>query len=313
MAKAHIQLALTYKESKIRYPVYVSEKIDGVPLAFRFSHSKHFGWMPGGLPTTRPGKTAVSATPLHANIARVLERVPDLQKYGVVELIGETTHPDYPEFKDVSGIVRRQEPCSELVFNGFDLIVKDKHGTVIPFEERYALLEQVGIAAATFGDAWPARSVNVISQWLSHDAEDVRLAMSAINIESKAVRLEGYVFRDPKDSHVPGARNSGYMKLVVRPTLDLLVVGFDEATDAKTGEPKGMVGRVNVIYKGKLEGVGPGKLTHKERTALWQQYGSATVNRVAEVSYKHDPSYNGIREGTFQHWRDDKTVGETDD
>jgi hypothetical protein len=75
-----------------------------------------------------------------------------------------------------------------------------------------------------------------------------------------------------------------------------------------------MVGRINVIYKGKKTGCGPGKLTHPERTKLWaawvaggQQWADDAPKIIATIKAKRDPSYTGLRPPTFQHWREDKT------
>ncbi|MCP4647185.1 MAG: hypothetical protein GY852_05520, partial [bacterium] len=90
-------------------------------------------------------------------------------------------------------------------------------------------------------------------------------------------------------------------------TLDLMVVGFEEAID-KHGFPKGMVGRIQIMYKGKQIGAGPGKLSHVERTKYWDIYKKGLfLPQLAEIAYKPDPSYDALREARFQCWRSDKT------
>ena len=82
---------------------------------------------------------------------------------------------------------------------------------------------------------------------------------------------------------------------------------------SKNSEPLGMVGSLIAMYKGKPVGVGPGKLSHEERRDLWKEYMAVvsryiiTPPRIAQVKVKRDPSYSGLRQPTFQHWRDDQT------
>jgi ATP-dependent DNA ligase len=120
---------------------------------------------------------------------------------------------------------------------------------------------------------------------------------------------EGMVIRDANGKFEPGKRTWCYQKYVPRPTIDLRVVDFEEAT-TEAGEPKGMVGRVIVSYKGKEIGCGPGKLTHAERTILWNDFTVWGIDcletPIATIQYKEDASYEALREPTFQHWRDDK-------
>jgi hypothetical protein len=122
---------------------------------------------------------------------------------------------------------------------------------------------------------------------------------------------EGMVIRDAPGKFEPGKRTWCYQKYVPRPTIDLRVHSAEEAISA-TGQPLGMVGRLNFWFNGRTIGVGPGKLTHAERTRLWQDvYLSGLTwdngaGPMACIQYKADESYDDLREPTFQHWRTDK-------
>ena len=60
-------------------------------------------------------------------------------------------------------------------------------------------------------------------------------------------------------------------------------------------------------YKGTEIGIGPGRLTHDERTALWVHFQTGMLHkRMAQIKYKSDDSYDALRQPTFQFWRDDK-------
>ena len=80
-----------------------------------------------------------------------------------------------------------------------------------------------------------------------------------------------------------------------------------------------MVGRLIVSYKGLTIGVGPGRLTHGERTSLWtcreaylrteqdgHRWKELLPGRIAQIKYKADDSYDALRQPTFQHWRPEK-------
>jgi ATP-dependent DNA ligase len=212
----------------------------------------------------------------------------------VLTFVGEVTHEHYTDFKDVSGVVRRQTPQDGLVLNLFDFnaSVFDKDE---PFSKRNFVLALL-IPHNT-------REVRKVLQFpcTSDVVEGVFDAFMA-----QKPSAEGMIVRDANGKFEPGKRTWCYQKLLRKPTIDLYVTGFEEAT-TEAGEPKGMVGRVLISYKGKEIGCGPGKLTHAERIALWQEYCAfGAVKRMATIQYKEDQSYEALREPTFQHWRHDK-------
>jgi ATP-dependent DNA ligase len=132
--------------------------------------------------------------------------------------------------------------------------------------------------------------------------------------QEKFPKAEGAVLHAYGKQWNPGKRCWGTQKLKGEPTIDLRVVGFEEAV-SEAGEPKGMVGRINVELAradGTVEivGVGPGKLTHEERFHLWRTRNSTKVedmNLIAEIKYMPDATYGKLRQPTFQQWRPDKT------
>ena len=78
--------------------------------------------------------------------------------------------------------------------------------------------------------------------------------------------------------------------------------------------------RINCWYKDQVIGVGPGKMKHAERKLEWEAWENAVQHdavpegplvtgkgRVLQVEYKKDPSYEALREPTFQCWRPDKS------
>ena len=66
-----------------------------------------------------------------------------------------------------------------------------------------------------------------------------------------------------------------------------------------------MIGALYVSYKGKAVKTGAGKMTHTERKMVWdnpEQY----IGKICKVKAKVDPTYDKLRQPTFQAWHEDK-------
>ena len=104
------------------------------------------------------------------------------------------------------------------------------------------------------------------------------------------------------------------MKLKPHETLDIEVIGYEEAVD-KYKRPKDMVGGIIVklwhMENGTLvasqSNIGPGCMTLRERKIEWAKFKQGKFRtRIAEVHSMPDDTYNGLREGRWIRWRDDK-------
>ena len=293
---AHLQLAKGYNPAKLGDKVFASVKLDGVPVRIDLRYDKE--WFVDSV-LSRQGKPVPSTEFIVRNLRKAIQSALPSGLYWGKKLtfVGEVTHEHYKDFKDVSGIVRRQEPQTGLILNIFDFYDYSKCDY---FAWRYNCLKYImdELAVMRFSD------VRVIRQY----------AISKKEIESFFDKTlyhtdEGGVIRDANDKWAPGKRTWGYQKYLIEPTIDLHITGFEEARD-QHGEPMGMVGRVLASYQGRTIGVGPGKLTHNERMQLWVEYCNKgqhiTHPRIACIKYKKDPSYTDLRQPTFQHWRYDK-------
>jgi ATP-dependent DNA ligase len=129
---------------------------------------------------------------------------------------------------------------------------------------------------------------------------------------------EGNVLHSWYKVFQPGKRCWGTQRMKPVPTIDLMIVGFEEAHSAD-GNPLGMVGRVlaeyntmgfdaeGAVHNYQIIGVGPGALNHTERKNLWRMYKQGKfAPRIAEIRYMRDDSYDALRQPTFKQWRDDK-------
>lgn len=284
-----IPLAKGFSEKHLKFPVLLSRKFDGVPVRIDiYSH----GWTS----VTRQGKDMPS---IRALVQEFVDRYTDPDDvYDCVTpitIIGEVVqHGNWDaDFKDTSGIVRRQEDQSHrLAIMLFECDVQDT------FIERHQWMEDY--LSHIHGRVHVVEQVAVenMEQLQQHQQEFNRLFPKA----------EGLVARNHDDPWAPGKRSWGYQKLLNEPTIDLFIVGCEEAVCGKTGAGKGMAGRLIASYKGEHIGIGPGKLSHAERARIAAENGFGIWNapRLAQIKHKGDDSYDALRQPTFQYWRDDK-------
>jgi len=289
-----LQLAQSkFTPKKLPYNVLVSEKLDGVPIRMDFD-------ITDGVVAVRARTRQDEHSYSTQFIQQFLAHKMLCWRNAKLTLVGEVTHETYTDFKDISGVVRRQEPQTGLIYNIFDFYDEARPDD--------------GFARRLFAAAcllkMQTQSIRFIPQ--SYIKREKITDWFAQNLRSGA---EGGIIRDPDEKWQPGKRTWGYQKYVQDQTIDLRLHSVEEAT-SETGVPLGMAGRLNFWYKGGTIGVGPGKLTHLERRRLWQQWSrdrhpvcqsyTPDSGPMACIQYKRDDSYDALRQPTFQHWRTDK-------
>lgn len=289
MANETIMLAKTFSDSKkLTYPGRLTEKLDGVPGDFYYR--RELGMIHA---RSRQGEE------LHS-VPHIKEALTGILINGM-HVIGELWHPDY-DFKEISGFVRRKEPCEEslkLTLNVFDAYVEGKEDT--PYQERMVQLADLLIKT----DKVTGHTVRIIPGKIIENAEEFDEVYKNFILSNPTA--EGVVFRTlsgPKSYWKAAWRSPGMVKRKITETEDLPIHGFEEAV-SKEGDPLGMVGRIEVLYKGNVIGVGPGKLKHAERVELWENQKDY-IDKTIEVAYMPDPSYDALREARFHRFRPDK-------
>ena len=266
--------------------ILASEKYDGVPIRVDVLNGKAHA-------VTRQAKPVTSCDHL-------VEACWDM---GPGTYVMEVQLPGRP-FKESSGAVRRNEPNTQLVGRVFDFL--PPNGYELDLDQRLAeLRRRYSDNPSPF--VWPARQTLVAKAQLEQARDLVSFLCAHCDIDNHPL-LEGFILRSADERWSPGKRVPTYQKVLDEPTLDLKIVGFTEAHSA-AGKRLRMVGGLIANYKAGTVGVGPGKLTHRERKALWEDFwaGANVLPRIAQVKVKKDASYDGLRQPTFQHWRDDKT------
>lgn len=292
MGTSTIPLAKGLDLKKMEYPALLSIKKDGVPVKFTFRfNGRTYDWYA----ETRQGTECLSV-PVYAT--KIAERLAACGCSGDYVFVAEITHETIKDFKDVSGLVRKKTPQTGFILNVFDYF--HLSGEELGFQDRIAgaslIMSQVNLPF-----------INMLVHWDCIDMEDAEAHIKVL--QEAHPEEEGFILRASNALWKPNSRHWDYQKVVVDPTADCFVIQFEEMVD-KYKEPMGMVGAVIVDYKGTPQKVGAGKLSHTERKKLFDMFGTYPISKedraIATIKYKRDASYDGLRQGTFQHWRPEK-------
>lgn len=298
MSKEVIMLAKTYKKPKdLHFPIIVTEKLDGV-AADVYKDKTGRVWA-----RSRQDET-------YHSVPHIIGFLKPLLPKGA-HVVGELYCPDM-DFKDISGDARRQEVTAHnLSLYVYDYYVEGKEDT--DYATRMGQLQD--LIAKCVDKNTPVRFITGKVLQDQDQFDDFVAAFKKLkpNAEGMMIRaMEG-----PKSYYKQGWRSPGMLKNKLTETIDLRIHSFEEAID-KNGKPKGMVGRINVLFAGTVEsdckndfgitqviGVGPGKMSHAERTRVWAEREQYT-GRTIEVAYMPDDSYDALREPRFYRFRPDK-------
>lgn len=291
-------LAKTYKSHKdLDFPVNITEKLDGVPGDFYNDN--------GTIKCrSRQGEEITS-------VSHICDELYDIL-YPGMHLIGEIYVEGF-DFKDISGLVRRK--ISDHSTLPLKLYVHDFY---IEGEE---------------SASYHSRILRILPALHLSVNDEIIKTIPGYKVDNAAAfdsRLKQFFFENPEAEGVmirslfgkhsyykKGWRSPGLLKHKVTNTIDLPINSFQEAL-SKDGVPLGMVGRINVTYPSGVDsdefndhneysiiGVGPGKLSHAERKEIWENQ-SAYINRIIEIAYMPDDSYNALREARFHRFRPDR-------
>lgn len=301
MSGETIELLKNYDPKKMAFPAYVSEKLDGVPVRVIYHGARD-----GVVGLTRQGEHLRS-------IDHILAAARTLFDYEGQSIVGELYIPGMP-FKQISGLVRQHAPAPELQLWVFDADLRP--GQSQPYAGRMLDL------ALAIADKEPEH-IKIIPYAVAHSDAEVQEQLD--QLREVIPHAEGIVVHSCKKSFQPGKRCWGTQRLKPQPTLDLEIVSYEEAM-TEAGEPKGMVGRINVKYERvvglrpgcaghattKIIGIGPGNMTHAERISEWEAnaHWKQPPGTIIEVKYMTDDSYDALRQPTFVRFRPDKTVGD---
>lgn len=304
MSDASIPLAKTYNPDKLSYPVYLSVKLDGVPVRMDY-HSD------GSYENTEVKVQTRQGKPVRSIDNQVNKFKDDLYAGGLRgghTFVAEVTHKSttcsetgtvkHLPFKDVSGLVRRDQQCDGLILNIFDYVPQACPDML--WSARWSVLRSIQDSLDT-KNGWASR----VHQRAIYGQTDLEESLESLF--QALWDAEGFIVRSHDAVWSPGSRRWDYQKVVREPTVDLMIVDAEEAM-SKDGQPLEMVGKLLADFQGEVIAIGPGKLSHAERRKMYMElaFGSY-VPRLAKIKYKKDASYSKLRQPTFQCWRDDKS------
>lgn len=207
---------------------------------------------------------------------------------------GEAWHSDM-EFKDISGMFRRQRPQPELqawVFDAVTLQEYRKGVAVRPYAMRQKALQ--GVLSHGEG-VYPVISAT--------SAAHVNERVASIRESTDwKFRLDGLIQRDIEGFWQAGKDNAGaVLKLKDVLSVDLEVAGIIEGE----GKFKGMLGAIEVYWKGDRATVSGGRFTDRERRLYFATPG-LLIGKIVEVHALGTTPDGKLREPRYQRIRDDK-------
>lgn len=299
MANESIELYKPWERVKAEDRVFfVSRKLDGVPVRIRKLSGRTFAF-------SRQNEIITS-------IQHIIPYASRMMLEGG-SIIGELYIEGMP-FKDISGLVRRKESnldTGKLQLNVFDFDVLAKGE--MPYAARWRDFKfAYDTLAGEVKIEPPAMPIRLCPHIVAHGPDAVENAFRAIMDANPGA--EGAVAHWIGKPFQPGTRRWDTMKLKPHETLDVEVVGYEEAVD-KYKRPKDMVGGIQIklwsVRGGELTyditNVGPGCMTLRERKIEWAKFKQGKFTpRIAEVHSMPDDTYDGLREGRWIRWRDDK-------
>lgn len=312
---SEIMLATSYDPDKITFPVEVSVKLDGVAADF---YKTPNGWVA----QSRQGKPLPST----AHIIRYLDH-----KFSEVRdnshIIGELTVMGVDDFKTAGGIIRRQESDPRITLNIYDVyIIGLENETYARRVDRIQRLLERTKQGCFYTDGtvtWPFITRVPVEATARNMVQLQQHLTSAEKMMGTSALFEGLVIRcltGTDSMYKIGKRSRGMMKYKPKPTVDLRVIGFEEATankdmsflkeDFVKGDGLRAVGGIICEYKDGTTKAGPGCLTHIERRTIWEAYvrndKKILKDVIAEIEYMMDNSYDKLRQPVFKRWRIDK-------
>lgn len=274
-------------EKKLEFPMQVTEKLDGVmaDLYRDMEGNYHI--------RTRQGKPIPSMQWYVDEVARY-----DPLVCGA-HLIGELYHnygmPRVANFNKISGRIRQeQEQATEIEFHLFDCYTDDCYKETIPFVDR-------AFHTLILADNYP--NLFKIVPYVGTVQSLKELTKLFGEFMKDHPDAEGVVARPTlgKVSCYKVGRSYGFIKLVPKPTVDLVIKSIEEAK----GELQGNAGKVICEYNGQDIAIGLGSITHDIRRDMWLN-PMVYIGRTVEVKYKDITEAGVMRMPVVSRFREDK-------
>lgn len=313
--------------TKLRYPVLVSPKLDGIRCVKM-----------GGKALTRklkPIKNDYIRTWVEANLpdgidGELLVRAPRVEGQGAVLTF---THTPLLPFKKVSSAVSSKAGVPDFLFMAFDVLRHNPETGELyadePFVDRFHVLNRVAENRPVLWEG--VERLMVVPHVLVDDPEELQAVVDS----HLALGYEGTMIRDPHGVYKYGRstmKEGILLKLKVFEDDEAQVIGAveqmhneNEATRDEVGNVKRSTAKAGLVGAGKLGAfqcrmedgtefeVGSG-FDDEEKTSLWDawtRYGFQGLPFGHILKFKHQPPPGGRKAGeaprfpVFLGWRDE--------
>lgn len=277
-------------EKKLEFPMHVSEKLDGVMADLYMDDDSHYHIR------TRQGNPIPSMQWLIDKLENMEESILYCGEHLIGELYCDYGLPRVANFNKISGRVRQeQEQATELKFNVFDTYDECIKTTAFEtrLEELSYVLERNIVEIRAVPYIGIANNLRELTKMFGEYMKDHPDAEGVV-----ARPLHGEV------SYYKVGRSYGFIKLVPKPTVDLVIKSIEEAK----GELQGNAGKVICEYNGQDIAIGLGSITHDVRRDMWLNHLSY-IGRTVEVKYKDVTEAGVMRMPVVSRFREDKDNG----
>ncbi|MGZ3123654.1 ATP-dependent DNA ligase, partial [Bacillus subtilis] len=289
-----VMLAKSFKDEheKIEGDFYVTLKLDGNRCIAIVDGSgvKFF---------TRQGKPILDMVELDSQFRSFPQGVYD----GELLLINKDNLPSDKLFRATQKVVRKDGEKKDLEFHIFDFV------SISEFED--------GISKRTYAQRRNTLDM-VITPYTQNEGCMISVLpvlysgndKSVIPVLMKEVENQGFegLMINTGDGLYQATRSSNLLKVKTMKTADLLVMSVERAID---GQFEGLLGRVNVEYKGNLVGVGSGFTIEQRREFI--DNPDLICGKIIEVQFFEESKDEktgmpSLRFPVFKGIRDDKNV-----
>jgi DNA ligase-1 len=268
------------KKEKLQFPMYASEKFDGVFCIAL----KHLG-----------GVTIYSRTgEVYTSMEHIEEELKTLLYFDEL-VIFEAWNPSLDQ-PIISGYARdksEQHPSIKAYCHDHLTLKEFIHGGNREFADRLKDLYSL-FMDKTFESLVYVNHTSVACGQMARNMAEFMWKNGG----------EGIILKNPRATYEGGKRNANNIKIKESMTLDLEIIGFTEGK----GKYLGMIGALLFKYKGGTVRAGSG-LTDAQRIE-WKEHPELIIGKIGEVKAMKDSTKGDLREATFLGLRLDKTEGD---
>lgn len=297
LSEFNVMLAAPYDEAKLRFPVRLEPKYDGMRVVAIWRKAVGFQFF------TRSGK-AVTSISEEAERSLLMLKGAIHDEYDVGDALMLDGELMGDSFKETMEQARRKDSTFDngrfhvfdwLPGERFDALKKEfKKG--LGYADRRSILERAFESAKQDGGL---PGLVLPTSYIVNSSEEIQEYYR----NARARGLEGLIIKAIDGLYHP-RRHVDWMKVKAEESLDLPIVDVEEGT----GKYEGMLGAFIVDHKGVRVRVGSG-FSDAERGSYWKQWHSerhALEGQMIEVEFQEETPDGSLRHPRYVRLRNDK-------